>query len=163
MTDITVRKAEPADIPFIIDLHAAEHVQRFLGAPTEAELHRAFSRPNVNQWIATIGSAPAALIVMDAVHDWLCEIRRLAVLRPGLGIEAQAMRWAVQHAFARTSVNRIYLEVSAENAIARRLYEGLNFVHEGTFRLGYLNTATGKFEDLCAYGLLRSDQAAGVQ
>jgi RimJ/RimL family protein N-acetyltransferase len=64
----------------------------------------------------------------------------------------------VDRAFDDLGAHRVYLEVTADNAAARALYERAGFVLEGTWRDGYRDAATGTFRDLCAYGMLARDR-----
>jgi RimJ/RimL family protein N-acetyltransferase len=62
---------------------------------------------------------------------------RIALVGPrafGRGYGTEASRLMLAHAFAATGVNRIGLEVHAFNPRARRAYEKVGFVYEGTKR-----------------------------
>jgi RimJ/RimL family protein N-acetyltransferase len=52
----------------------------------------------------------------------------------GGGIGTEAIKWLCAFGFRDLSLNKIYLHTLASNDRARRLYERLGFVHEGTLR-----------------------------
>lgn len=53
--------------------------------------------------------------------------------------------------------HRAFVEVSAQNQRARRLYERHGFRLEGIWRDGMRSADTEAFEDLCAYGILECE------
>lgn len=56
----------------------------------------------------------------------------------GRGLGTEAARLVLAHAFETVGLNRVSLEVYAFNPRARRAYERLGFVHEGTLRQALL-------------------------
>ncbi|MBV8667727.1 MAG: GNAT family N-acetyltransferase, partial [Candidatus Eremiobacteraeota bacterium] len=94
------------------------------------------------------------------IEPWLYEIRRVVSLREGLGVASFALAWTLEHLFRQRAAHRVYLEVTARNKRARRIYERHGFVLEGTYRDGYSNPTNGQFEDLCVYGLLAPEYEA---
>lgn len=155
--DLSFRPLRTDDIPFVLQLHALDHVRDHLEAPSADRVRAALEAGSPVQIIIESAGRPLGLMLLDYHDDWLVELRRLAVAEPKRGIGSAAMRWAIRHAFSERRANRINLEVTSRNVPARRLYERSGFVHEGTFREGYRNHNTGGFEDLCIYGLLRRD------
>jgi RimJ/RimL family protein N-acetyltransferase len=66
---------------------------------------------------------------------------RICLIGPtafGRGFGTEATRLVVRHAFETVGVHRIELEVFAFNPRARRVYEKVGFVHEGTKRQALL-------------------------
>jgi diamine N-acetyltransferase len=89
-----------------------------------------------------------------SAHDgWLVEIHLIVATKLRCGVGRYALRSAVRWAFEEVGAHRVWLEVTASNLVARRLYESEGFVHEGTYRHGFRNR-DGTFEDLAHYGLL---------
>ncbi|TAM56380.1 GNAT family N-acetyltransferase [bacterium] len=153
-----VRPAREDDVSFIVRLHELEHVQKFLKAPAEDDIRRAFASDRVKQFILEQGGEPAGLMLLDYFEDWLVELRRIAVARPGTGLGTFAIRWALDHAFNERGAHRVYLSVAAANERARALYGRLGFVLEGTSRHGFRNHVSCAYEDLCSYGCLATDR-----
>lgn len=161
-SDVTFRPLTTDDIPFVLELHALDHVSDFLESPSEELIRRALERESLAQILVESSGQPMGLIVLEYYEDWLVEFRRLAVAQPKRGIGRAAMRWVLDHTFKERRANRVNLEVASRNAPARTLYESHGFVHEGTFREGYRNHNTGAFGDLCIYGLLRREYDLAV-
>jgi diamine N-acetyltransferase len=85
-------------------------------------------------------------------------LNRLIAIAPQRGIGSWALRRMVERAFDDLGAHRVYLEVTADNAPARALYEREGFVLEATFRDGYRDETTGAYKDLGAYGLLADER-----
>ncbi len=101
-------------------------------------------------------------------HDgWLVEIHGIVAAKPGTGVGRWALRAALRWAFEDVGAHRVWLEVTADNAPARRLYESVGFTHEGTYRDGF-RSGPGEYRDLAHYGILqpewrRSSGASGTR
>lgn len=74
------------------------------------------------------------------------------------GLGTEATRLAVGHAFDALGLHRVQLEVYAFNPRARRVYEKVGFVLEGTQREALL--FDGQWVDLHVMGLLEQDWRA---
>jgi RimJ/RimL family protein N-acetyltransferase len=74
------------------------------------------------------------------------------------GLGTEATRLAVGHAFDALGLHRVQLEVYAFNPRARRVYEKVGFVHEGTQREALL--FDGAWVDLHLMGLLEHEWRA---
>lgn len=77
-------------------------------------------------------------VVLDKLeaHNRCCNFR-IALVGPeafGRGYGAEATRLILAHAFETVGLNRVELQVYAFNPRARRVYERVGFVHEGTKR-----------------------------
>ncbi|MGP6157567.1 MAG: GNAT family N-acetyltransferase [Vulcanimicrobiaceae bacterium] len=66
----------------------------------------------------------------------------------------EVLRWV----FESQRAHKVYLETIASNVPARRLYDNLGFVLEGTWRDGFRGR-DGAYHDLCAYGMLAREYA----
>lgn len=71
------------------------------------------------------------------------------------GYGAEAMTLLQRHGFETLNLNRVYLQVYADNVRAVRSYEHAGFVLEG--RLREANYKHGKYEDVLLMGVLRSE------
>lgn len=72
-----------------------------------------------------------------------------------LGIGTRAMKLFIDYAFKDLGLHRIDLEVYAFNPRARRAYEKVGFVHEGTKRESFC--FDGKWYDTYVYAMLDRD------
>lgn len=73
----------------------------------------------------------------------------------GKGYGRDAIETALNYAFNELNLHRISITVLAYNARAIKLYEGLGFTKEGTFR--EYGMRDGKRYDMHLYGLLRPE------
>lgn len=73
----------------------------------------------------------------------------------GQGYGREAMALGLRFAFDELNLHRVCLTVFSYNDAARRLYEGLGFKHEGTYREHLLRD--GERHHMLLYGLLRRE------
>lgn len=76
----------------------------------------------------------------------------------GMGLGEEAMRLLMRFCFDEINLNRIQLTVFTYNDHARRLYEKLGFVHEGTWRESVLRD--GQAFDALHFGMLAREWRA---
>jgi len=69
------------------------------------------------------------------------------------------MRLLVNHAFKTLNLNRVALQVYANNPRAVRSYEKVGFVHEGRKRQGMYKD--GEYIDIMLMSVLRSEWRGG--
>lgn len=74
------------------------------------------------------------------------------------GYGSDAIAALLDFGFGELRLERIWLDVYADNARARRVYERLGFIHEATFRHGLFRH--GRYEDDHRMGILRSEWTA---
>ena len=73
----------------------------------------------------------------------------------GKGIATKASSMLLEYGFNRLGLNKIYLNVDAENTIACHLYEKLGFVCEGEFKKDMMHR--GKYIDRKRYAILNDN------
>lgn len=156
MSAYRMRPMTAADAPFVIALHRLEHVAASLNEPSEEQVLGSLERPNVGNLVVVDEreTRVGMLLLIDQEDAWIFEVRRIAAAQQGIGIGSFALEWALRHAFDERGAHRVYLEVHASNARARRLYEAHGFVLEGIMRESARHEHDGRYEDLCAYGIL---------
>lgn len=76
----------------------------------------------------------------------------------GSGIGSEATKMLVGYGFNMLFLNRIYLNVDAENIRDIKIYEKLGFLHEGVLRQEIFKH--GAYCDIAAMGFLRSEYLA---
>jgi RimJ/RimL family protein N-acetyltransferase len=94
--------------------------------------------------------------------DRACEIG-LYLGEPGnrnRGLGTAAIRLAVAYLFDQLGLNRIWLQVHSDNALALRCYEKVGFVREGVLRQSrFFN---GRFHDFVVMSVLAGEWKKGV-
>ncbi|HEY0393989.1 MAG TPA: GNAT family protein [Candidatus Elarobacter sp.] len=148
------------DAPFVVALHAAPHARGHVLAPAEAIVRATVGEPDRERRIVLdADGTPVGFWSLSVLAGgWLVELSRIIALAPRRGIGAFALRRMIDRAFDDLAAHKIYLEVTADNAPARALYERTGFVLEGTFRDGYRDDLTGAYKDLCHYGMLAHER-----
>lgn len=170
---IRLRELERGDIPTINRWRQDREITGSLGAP-----HRYIGLEIDEQWFDTylrrrgtdvrcaISTSEDGSIVglvsltnIDPVHRH-AELHIMIGERSaqGQGIGREATRAIVQHGFADLNLHRIYLFVLDSNRAARRMYENVGFVHEGTLREAAFKHAA--YEDVHVMGLLSAEWVA---
>jgi RimJ/RimL family protein N-acetyltransferase len=143
-------------------MHECGHVTGLLNVPSVQEVVGRSQRVSSDDFVAVDSAGnPVGLLLLDRLHSWLCEMSRIVAVREHEGIGSFIMGWALRYAFDEHHVHRVFLEVHERNVRARRLYEHFGFTQEGTYRDGFRNPESGRFENLCPYGLLEADYRHG--
>lgn len=152
------RPFEKDDASYVVAAHTLPHVLGFVSAPpSKREVIDSLDAPNTMRRILLDEDGTRAGLWMASVHDrWLVELRLIIATLPRAGAGRFALRSAMTWAFEDLGAHRLWLEVTADNAPARRLYESEGFVHEGTYRDGF-KRRDGVYVDLAHYGLLDSE------
>lgn len=145
------------DAPYVVAAHTLPHVAGFVSAPpSERDVIDTLDAPNTMRRIVLDERGTRAGLWMASLHErWLVELRLIIATLPRAGAGRFALRSAMRWAFEEVGAHRFWLEVTADNAPARRLYESEGFVHEGTYRDGFKRN--GVYTDLAHYGLLESE------
>lgn len=112
---LSARSADESDIKNIVRRHGHEHVRELLNPPTGDDVRSTFPRPNLAQYLTWTDEALEGLLLLSYRADWMVEIPRRVVARPGRGIGGFALEWPFDHAFKQRNADRIYPEVAAGN------------------------------------------------
>lgn len=105
------------------------------------------------------GGAIAGVAQLHTI-DWVQRTALLGIyvaepVERGAGLGRAATSLILDYAFHGLDLHRVGLEVLADNAPARRLYQTLGFIEEGLLRQAFLRA--GVRQDVALYGLLRSE------
>lgn len=92
--------------------------------------------------------------------DWVARKAALHIFigateHRGQGYGKQAIQLLLRHAFHDLNLNRVQLEVLADNAAAIKVYEQSGFVTEGRLRAAVFKN--GEYEDSLVMGILAED------
>lgn len=138
-----VRPATVADAPLLAALHAVGGGDR----PWSADEYRTLlARPQTLAWLGVADGKPAGFLLATQMADE-AEIYEVVVApaqrRRGLG---RALMAALTNHAKAAGTRKIHLEVAADNAAARALYEGCGYQAVGR-RKGYYKYSNGDTAD----------------
>lgn len=144
-TDRADRLASGADTPDVTAEQLEEIYERWSVAEDRAV------------WIIEAdGEVVGEVLLLDLdTANLACGLRLWISGRTGRGIGTRALRSVLSHAFDTVGLHRVGLEVYDHNPRARRLYERIGFVHEGTLRDAL--RLDGRWVDAHLMALLRPD------
>ncbi len=150
MQDAEVQKgfqfhADEKDIESVIDFIRRADIQMIDGQ----DIHYAITDEN-DEYQGTISLK--SIDLTDKRAEYAISLRRGAW---GKGIASQATREILRLAFEQFGMERIYLNVLAENDRAIRMYERIGFVYEGAFRKHLF--LRGEYKTLKWYSMLREE------
>ncbi len=164
---VELRRAEPPDTEFLLELVGDEAVRPFLGprtasSPEEmlAEIERSLADPGTfGRFVIEADGEPVGAVGFHVVNDRsrIAGLERLAV-HPrfrGRRIGDEAARLLQSLLFEELGYHRLELEIYAFNEPARAHAERAGYVREGTKRKAYLKD--GEWVDAVLYSLLVED------
>jgi RimJ/RimL family protein N-acetyltransferase len=156
---LSLRPAQPADIPFIMTTERIPGFEKLVGRWSEEEHLSALRAPGYAYFLGmnVAGERMAFAIIRDLheAHGNVC-LKRIAVPAPGKGIGSRLLGTVIRWVFSETEAYRFWLDVLADNARARYVYLSHGFVEEGVFRNAY-KLMDGSRIDLIVMSLLRPD------
>jgi RimJ/RimL family protein N-acetyltransferase len=162
-----MRRAEPADVDFVVELLAHDEVEPFLS------LHRGREREDVLTRIERSQREPTStgVFVIEAEgrpagvmeFDTFSERSRIAnlgglALHPdfrGRGLAEEAARVFVRHLLLDLGFHRLQIEVYGFNERSIAHAERVGFIREGMKRMAYRRH--GRWADAVLFGLVRED------
>jgi len=176
--DVRLRRAEPADVDFLVELLTSEEVEPFLAAVSARE--RGELLAEVERSLAEPEEFGRLLIEAREGGEWrraglvgfqvrnrrsrIASLERLA-LHPafrGRGLADAAARLLQRHLIFELGYHRLELEIYGFNERAIRHAERAGFVLEGRRRRAYRRH--GEWVDGVLFGLTREDlEGAGEQ
>ncbi|HET9169934.1 MAG TPA: GNAT family protein [Actinospica sp.] len=165
---VILRPVTVEDVPGLIEMLHDEEGSRLTGT------HADFDAEVAEKWYATRGEHDDRLdlaVIDRASGEYVGEVVlneldvdnracgfRISLIGPrafGRGFGTEATRLILAHAFETVGVNRVELDVYDFNPRARRVYEKVGFVHEGTKRQALL--WDGEWVDAHVMAMLASD------
>jgi RimJ/RimL family protein N-acetyltransferase len=133
---LTIARADASAIPFVMATERSAGFDQFVGRWEEAQHRAAPAHGRHAYFIGRDGTEPIGFVI---VRDWASPervtfIKRMAVVRPGLGHGRALLGQVVDAVFRETNAWRLWLSLYPDNTRARRAYEALGFQAEGIAR-----------------------------
>ncbi|MCD2179058.1 GNAT family N-acetyltransferase [Rhizobium sp. C1] len=153
---MTIRAANEADIPAIIEIERTPGFEQFFGWFSEDEHRAHLTDPDCRVLVLDEGGIVEGFALLRGFVGGEGSIRlnRLAARTPGKGAGQQLLDHAKAIAFAEPATQRFWLRVAETNSRARHVYERNGFVLEGRLPAGG-KSISGQPVDIALYGLLR--------
>lgn len=160
---ITSRRADETDIAYVMSVERLPGYADLVGEWSQEQHQSKLADSDYAYFLALIAEEPVGFAIFKGVEDAmgnLC-LHRVAVARTGGGVGTAFIAELCAWAFGNPAVDRLWLDVLPDNAVARRAYGKLGFVEEGIMRSA-LRYPDGRRADLMLMSLLRSEWRAGA-
>ncbi len=167
MSSVAIRRADPNDVDFLLELVLHEDVQPFLGAVSAddresvaAEVERSLAEPHdFGRFVIVVDDERAGTCGFEISNrrSAIAHLERLAV-HPrfrGRRISDEAARLLQHHLFHDLGYHRLQLEIYGFNERAQQHAERSGYVREGVKRKAYWRH--GDWVDGVLYGLISKD------
>jgi RimJ/RimL family protein N-acetyltransferase len=123
-------------IPFIMACERIEGYDKLVGRSDEAWHRAALEEGGYAYFLALLAGEPVGFAIL---RDWraaeqVTHIKRIAVVRPGVGLGKTFLNLIMDRVFEETEAHRLSLGLFPDNIRARRAYEGVGFKAEGISR-----------------------------
>ena len=167
MSGVTLRRAEPRDADFLVELMTHEDVEPFMSPRRAgdrksilAEIERSRTEPEqFGRFVIEVDGQPAGLMGFEAGNPRLriANLGSLAVHPDfrGRRVADEAARLFQRHLIFDLGFHRIQMEVYGFNERAQVHAERSGFVREGVRRKAY--PRHGEWTDGVLYGIVRED------
>jgi RimJ/RimL family protein N-acetyltransferase len=166
---VSLRRAEPPDAEFLLELVSDDDVRPFLGPRTAAtreevleEIERSLAEPRAfGRFVIDVDGGRAGVLGFHVANERsrIARLERLAV-HPrfrGRRLADEAARQFQRLLLGQFGFHRLELEIYAFNERACAHAERCGFVREGVKRKAYLKD--GEWVDTVLYGLVAEDLA----
>lgn len=156
---MTPRPATAADFAFIRSLAGHPDYEPFVTDEDEAALATYLAEPTSLLQIWETQGHPAGFALWCGIGQpsGALELRRLALARTGGGQGTTFVRALTDFGFQDLKAQRIWLDASAENPRAARVYQQAGYTLEGRQRAHWHRPALGRSVDLLLFGMLRAE------
>ncbi|HUZ15110.1 MAG TPA: GNAT family protein [Gaiellaceae bacterium] len=164
---VALRRANPSDADFLVELNSDEDVRPFLGPRTASdrgkiveEIELSLAEPEAfGRFVIEVDGEPAGALGFHVTNDRnrIARVERLAV-HPrfrGRRVADDAARQFQRFLFDELGFHRLELEVYAFNERACAHADRVGYVREGRKRRAYLKD--GEWIDAIFYALLSED------
>jgi len=165
--EVRLRRAEPGDLDFLVELMTHEEVEPFMAVirPRDpeamgAEIERSLAEPEeFGRFVIEVDGRPAGLMGFEVANrrSRIANLGSLAVHPDfrGRRLADRAAQLFQRHLLVELGYHRLQLEIYGFNERAQRHAERAGFVREGVRRKAY--DRHGEWVDSVIYGLVRED------
>jgi diamine N-acetyltransferase len=132
-----LRPALEDDLASIVALERTPIARTFVGQWNEHRHRATMSGGDARYFVSSTeaGELEGYAILRGLSEDsGAIELKRIVVAEPGRGLGRRILEQLIRIAFEELGAHRLFLDVFADNARARHLYESLGFVYEGVLR-----------------------------
>lgn len=154
-----LRSATTADIPFIRSLTTRPDYAPFIGDADAAQLQAWIDNP-ADRVLIWDGPGATGFAVFHSADQPVVELFRIALDRAGGGKGDAFFRALVDYAFRDLGAARLWLDASAENPRAVKIYARAGFRQEGRLRAHWFRPTLGRAVDLILMGMMRAEWEA---
>jgi RimJ/RimL family protein N-acetyltransferase len=167
MSGVSIRRARPGDVDFLLDLITGEETLPFLGLPAEltrddllAEIERSEREPQAfGRFVIEVEGEQAGSAGFRVVNERsrIAEARLFAV-HPrfrGSGVGDEAARLFQRLLLVELGMHRVELQIYGFNERSIAQAERVGYIREGMKRRAYLKN--GEWQDAVLFALLRED------
>ncbi len=159
---MSLRPATTADFGFIRSLTTDPANAPFIGDDDEAQLAAILADPSERLMIWQTGPQPEGFANFREIGhpSGRIELFRLALARTDSGAGRSFIEALKCFAFEDLGASRLWLDASAENTRAHRVYLTAGFTEEGRQRAHWYSPILGYLVDQVLYGMLRAEWIA---
>lgn len=156
---VRLRKADVADIPFIMATERQPGFEWFVGRWEEARHRAEFDLPATAYLIGLDeAGAPQGFAILRQLDNPEKNIylQRIAVAGPGRGVGRHLLRAVTDWVFSKTDAYRFWFHMKAGNDRARHVYALCGFTEDGWMRQNHF-TPDGQRADALVLSMLRPE------
>ncbi len=157
--DIALRRAEIADVGFIMSVEQLPGYERFIGQWDAARHAEAMGLAS-NRYVLGLdarGTPQGFAILCDVDHaSGNVLLHRIAVAEPGRGAGRALLVGVTDWVFRETQAFRLWFHMAADNARAHRVYNSMGFTCEGHLRQSLL-MPDGSRGDALLFSMLKPE------
>lgn len=154
-----LRKATASDFSYVRGIVQRPECAPFLTDEDESGLSEYLADPSALLQILEDRGASAGFALWCNIGGpgGVVELRRLALDKTGTGRGVEFVGVLTDFGFAELSAQKIWLDASAENPRACRVYEQAGYRLEGRQRAHWWRPSLGRVVDVMLYGMLRDE------
>jgi RimJ/RimL family protein N-acetyltransferase len=159
---LRIRRAESEDLSSLLQLEADPEAARWIISWSRHRHEQALAAPDEATIVIEDERRLVGFALLAALgnESGSVELRRIVVAPRGSGVGRRALRLVLDLAFDEIGAHRVWLDLRVDNHRARRAYQAVGFVHEGTLRDAM--RSNGRYESLAVMSILEDERPEGA-